>query len=193
MLSAVSLPVSFEPVERSISIDTELPETDATGAPAEWVAWGCHGFLRNTDALSQANARVAFRRLGDGEVYEEVLRTVPAAALGLMPLGSVWQGNRSERQVVLTTRTFDVDHAEGHWSFTSFAEAAETGGAPPFPRKRVPPHESAEHIRYLDTAEPELVAVPEFEGDVSGAEALSPRVRLGHISTPRRAGGAVSW
>ena len=149
MLSAVSLPVSFEPVERSIGIDTELPETDAAGAPAEWVAWGCHGFLRNTDAPSQTDARVAFRRLGDGEVYEEVLRTVPAAALGLMPLGSVWQGNRSERQIVLTTRAFDVDHVEGQWSFTSFAEAAETGGAPPFPRKRAPPHESAERIRYL--------------------------------------------
>lgn len=149
MLSAVPLPVSFEPVERSISIDTELPATDAAGAPAEWVAWGCHGFLRNTDAPSQANACVAFRRLGDGEVYEEVLRTVPAAALGLMPLGSVWQENRSERQVVLTTRTFDVDHTEGQWTFTSFAEAAETGGAPPFPRKRAPPHESAERIRYL--------------------------------------------
>jgi len=63
MLSAVSLPVSFEPVERSIGIDTELPETDAAGAPAEWVAWGCHGFLRNTDAPSQTDARVAFRRL----------------------------------------------------------------------------------------------------------------------------------
>ena len=36
---------------------------------------------------------------------------MPAAALGLMPLGSVWQENRSERQIVLTTRTFDIDHA----------------------------------------------------------------------------------
>ena len=71
--------MSFEPVERSIGVDTELPETDAADAPAEWVAWGCRGFLRNTDASSRINARVAFRRLGDGEVYEEVLRTVPVS------------------------------------------------------------------------------------------------------------------
>ena len=67
----------------------------------------------------------------------------------LMLLGSAWQGNRSERQVVLTTRAVDVDHAEGHWSFTSFAEAAETVGASPFPRRRAPLHESAERIRYF--------------------------------------------
>ena len=130
MLPAVSLPVSSKPIERSISIDTGLPETDAAGAPAEWVAWGCHGFLGNTDAPSQTDARAAFRRLGNGEIYEQVLQTVPAAALGLIPPGSVWQGNRSERQAVLTTRTFDVDHAEGHWSFTSFAKAARVANLP---------------------------------------------------------------
>ena len=76
--------MSFEPVERSIGFDTERPETDAAGAPAEWVAWGCHGFLRNTDAPSQTDARVAFRRLGDGEVYDVARRAVlPRAATSL--------------------------------------------------------------------------------------------------------------
>ena len=47
----------------------------------------CHSSRSNarSASISQTDARVAFRHLGDGEVYEEVLRTVPAAALGLMP------------------------------------------------------------------------------------------------------------
>jgi len=151
MFLAVPFQYGFEPIRRSIAIDTGLPATGEDGAPLEWVVWACHGFLKNTLAPSQTNARVAFRRLGDGEVHEEILRTLPAAALSLMPIGSVWQENRSERQTVLATEDFTVDYGGDRSKFRSFAAAGAADGATtPYPRKYPALNESADRIQYLD-------------------------------------------
>ena len=147
MSLAVPFPCEFEPIRRTLAIDTGLPATDANGDPLEWVTSAYHGFVRNTEAPSQTNAKIAFRRLGDGEVHEEVLRTLPAAAVGLMPIGSVWRENHSDRQAVFETQEFDVDYDPGKWSFNSFSAA---DSRLPYPRKYPSSYDSADRIHYLE-------------------------------------------
>jgi len=151
MVPTVPFRRPFEPIRRSIAIDIGLPAADGDGTPFKWMVWAYHGFLKNYNAPSQTNAMVAFRRLGDGEVFEEVLRVLPAAALGLMPIGSVWADRHSECQTVLETRTFEVDHDAGGWHFNSFAEAdSSSDGKVPHPRKHSPLNDSANQIQYLE-------------------------------------------
>lgn len=141
----------FEPVVRSFDVDAALPATTEAGEPIEWVVWAYHGFLKNFEAPSQTNVAIAFRRLGDGVVFEEVIRVLPAAALNVMSIGSIWQGKRSERQAVFESPPFfDVDYTLGKWRFNSFAQARKTGKHLPHPRRPQVLSPSASRVQYLE-------------------------------------------
>ena len=140
----------FQSHSSPLPVEILLDSHDGDGNPIEWVVWAYHGLVPNRAATSQTNAIVAFRRLGDKVVLEEVLRSVPLAALNIMPIGSVWHDGRSERQAVLKRRTFDVDYDEGQWRFHSFARAEKNGTPPPYPRTTPPLKPSADEIEYLE-------------------------------------------
>ncbi len=119
------------------SIDHEF----LIGHPGRLVVWWYGPIQKGGRAASVPQVRVVFRNLAEDDSLVAGYETadVPLSYLGLLRIGSVWQGGRRVAIADYPEELFEsLLFSEEGWSFSSFHEADELGKASPFPLNEYP-------------------------------------------------------
>lgn len=121
-------------VSKVIKLETTLP------SDRNWIAWWYCGVTKNRADSTQPLAVVGFRELLNSDyLSDEVkLQAIPLTALGQVRLGTVWQNNLCQAEVIRRAETFSVNFSKHNWRFTSFGLSANEGVAPPYPENIYP-------------------------------------------------------
>lgn len=128
---SVAIPFNslIKPLSRVISLD-ELKKH----GEADLVVWWYCGLYKNQKAESQPNALLAFRKLEDGMLSDEVtFQRLPLTYLGQLRIGSIWKAGVSRTMVDFAVDDFEIDFRPGKWKYTSFESAFRNGTPPPYP------------------------------------------------------------
>lgn len=117
----MTLPFNFRilPVEKQVSLK-DVFANDAN----KLIVWFYTYVVKNIQAESQPNVRIAFRKVlpNDGLSEQIVYKNAPITALGQLRIGSVWKDGFCRSQAVFKEAEFTVDFSEGGWRHTSFEQ-----------------------------------------------------------------------
>ncbi|MDH5299216.1 MAG: hypothetical protein OEV91_09385, partial [Desulfobulbaceae bacterium] len=130
----IQLKFKLQRVSKGIRYDKNLDDNTT-----DWMTWWYCGLYKNKQADSQPNVLVAFRKLSDGLLSDDViLKRLPLTALGQFRLGTVWRDGMCRTDAMFKPYNFHVDFSEGAWTHSSFFEAASAEESPPFELDQYP-------------------------------------------------------